>query len=185
MSLRTVKITLNTPAGADLGPNFTLSANTGSVFPDTATRSDLEAGYNITVGDPSATQITVTSTGICTNSITADILDTSTPLVFSTFYLSEGVLDSNGHCGSNYITGTPIYVEGEGTTPSFLLGKVAYTNPSLTTVFEGGALYYFVTLTSGSETNQFQTYTVIQINQFGEIVDIQDINCSNEGGSQL
>jgi len=131
-------------------------------------------------------EVTPSSTPII--EVTPSPTPTSDPIVFSTFYLSMGVLDSNGHCGDNYLTGTPIYVEGEGTTPPFLLNKVAYTDTSLTTVFEGGSLYYFVDNMSGSSTTdfliQFGKYTVISIDQFGFISDIQDINCSN-GGSPL
>lgn len=61
-------VTLNSSLGADLGPNFNLTANVGSVGPSTATRSELLVGKSVTVSD-TATQLTVTSTGTCTNSL--------------------------------------------------------------------------------------------------------------------
>ena len=67
-----VTITLNSGLGADLGPNFNLTADVGSVTPSTATRSELLAGKLVDV-DASATQVTVTSTGACTTSININI----------------------------------------------------------------------------------------------------------------
>jgi hypothetical protein len=67
-----VIVTLNAGLGADLGP-FNLTANTGVVTPSTATKSQLLAGKTVSVSNV-ATQITVTSTGVCTNSITLPII---------------------------------------------------------------------------------------------------------------
>ncbi len=49
-------ITLNSGLGGDLGPNFNLTANVGSVSPSTATKVELLAGKSVTVSD-SATQV--------------------------------------------------------------------------------------------------------------------------------
>jgi hypothetical protein len=69
---RNITLTLGVGLGADLGPNFNLTANVGSVTPSTATKSELTAGKSVSVDD-AATQVTVTSTGTCTNSITQTI----------------------------------------------------------------------------------------------------------------
>lgn len=69
---RNITLTLGAGLGADLGPNFNLTANVGSVTPSTATRTELLAGKSVSVDDL-ATQVTVTSTGTCTNSITQTI----------------------------------------------------------------------------------------------------------------
>jgi hypothetical protein len=69
---RNITLTLGAGLGADLGPNFNLTANVGSVTPSTATKSELTAGKSVSVDD-AATQVTVTSTGTCTNSITQTI----------------------------------------------------------------------------------------------------------------
>ena len=69
---RNITLTLGAGLGADLGPNFNLTANVGSVTPSTATRTELLAGKGVSVDDL-ATQVTVTSTGTCTNSITQTI----------------------------------------------------------------------------------------------------------------
>lgn len=66
-----VTITLDSNIGADLGP-FNLTANVGSVTPSTATRAQLIAGLDVTVDD-SATTLTTTSIGSCTNGITMNI----------------------------------------------------------------------------------------------------------------
>jgi hypothetical protein len=68
-----VLITLNSGQGADLGPNFNLTANVGSVTPSTATLTQLLAGKNVSTS-ASATQVTVTSTGSCTNSLNLTIV---------------------------------------------------------------------------------------------------------------
>jgi hypothetical protein len=66
---RSITLTLGAGLGADLGPNFNLTTNVGSVTPSTATRTELLAGKSVSVDDL-ATQVTITSTGTCTNAIT-------------------------------------------------------------------------------------------------------------------
>jgi hypothetical protein len=67
-----ILLILGSGLGSNLGPNFNLTANVGSVTPSTATKSELLAGKNVSVDDI-ATQVTVTSTGVCANSITQTI----------------------------------------------------------------------------------------------------------------
>jgi hypothetical protein len=74
-----VRITLASNIGADLGP-FNLTANAGSVVPNTATRAQLLGGLNVTASN-SATTVTATSTGSCTNGVTMTI--TSIPVYVS------------------------------------------------------------------------------------------------------
>jgi hypothetical protein len=69
---RNITLTLGAGLGADLGPNFNLTANVGSVTPSTATKSELTAGKSVSVDD-AATEVTITSTGTCTNAITQTI----------------------------------------------------------------------------------------------------------------
>jgi len=69
---RNITLTLGAGMGADLGPNFNLTANVGSVTPSTATKSELTAGKSVSVDD-AATQVTITSTGTCTNAATQTI----------------------------------------------------------------------------------------------------------------
>jgi hypothetical protein len=69
---RSITLTLGAGLGADLGPNFNLTADVGSVSPSTATKTELTTGKSVSVDD-AATQVTVTSTGTCTNAITQTI----------------------------------------------------------------------------------------------------------------
>jgi hypothetical protein len=69
---RSITLTLGAGLGADLGPNFNLTADVGSVTPSTATKTELTAGKSVSVDD-TATEVTVTSTGTCTNAITQTI----------------------------------------------------------------------------------------------------------------
>lgn len=80
---RNITLTLGAGLGADLGPNFNLTANVGSVTPSTATKTELLAGKSVSVDDL-ATQITVTSTGTCTDSITQIIPCATTSTTTST-----------------------------------------------------------------------------------------------------
>jgi len=74
---RNILLILGNGLGSSLGPNFNLTSNAGAVTPSTATRTQLLAGLIVSVDDI-ATQVTVTSTGRCTNSITQSIPCVST-----------------------------------------------------------------------------------------------------------
>jgi hypothetical protein len=72
-----VFIKLNPGQGTDLGPNFTLTANVGVLVPATATLVQLLTGITV-VADDTATQVFVTSQGVCTNVLTLSISTTTT-----------------------------------------------------------------------------------------------------------
>lgn len=75
----TVRIKLNTPIGSGYGPNFTLAANVGAIFPFTATLTQLTTGLGLSVTvDPAATTITVTSSTGCETPIVLTIVRTTT-----------------------------------------------------------------------------------------------------------
>jgi hypothetical protein len=67
-----VILTLNAGLGADLGPNFTLVGNIGTVTPNTATKTELLAGKSLVI-DNAATSVRVTSVGTCTNYTTVSL----------------------------------------------------------------------------------------------------------------
>jgi Fe-S cluster biogenesis protein NfuA len=72
-----VLVTLNSGQGFNLGPNFTLSVPSGTIVPNTATITQLLAGKLVTV-DSGINQITITSIGDCTNTLTLYISPTTT-----------------------------------------------------------------------------------------------------------
>lgn len=75
----TVRVKLNTPIGSGYGPNFTLAANVGAIFPFTATLTQLTTGLGLSVTvDPAATTITVTSSTGCETPIVLTIVRTTT-----------------------------------------------------------------------------------------------------------
>jgi hypothetical protein len=78
-----VLVTLNSGQGVNLGPNFTLSANTGTITPATATLAQLLAGIYVTV-DNAAVSVTITSTGSCTNSLVINITSITTTTTTTT-----------------------------------------------------------------------------------------------------
>jgi hypothetical protein len=103
---RNITLTLGAGLGADLGPNFNLTANVGSVTPSTATKSELTAGKSVSVDD-AATQVTVTSTGTCTNSITQTIPcggTTTTTTAATTTTTTEAGTTTTTTAGINYIS---------------------------------------------------------------------------------
>jgi hypothetical protein len=79
----TVTVTLNSGIGNDLGPNFTLTANVGSVSPSLVTKTQLLAGKEVDV-DNAATSITITSMGTCTNYVTFSITGIPAPTTTTT-----------------------------------------------------------------------------------------------------
>jgi hypothetical protein len=69
---RNVTLILGNGLGSNLGPNFNLTSDAGTVTPSTATRAQLLAGLIVSVND-ATTSVTVTSTGPCANSITQSL----------------------------------------------------------------------------------------------------------------
>ena len=79
-----VIVTLNRGLGESLGTLFTLTANVGGApVPATATLEQLLEGLVVQVNN-FATQITITSTGVCTNSITLNIVPPTTTTTSTT-----------------------------------------------------------------------------------------------------
>ena len=72
-----VLVTLNSGQGVNLGPNFTLSANIGSVTPSTATLAQLLLGVYVNV-DNAVSQISITSIGDCSNTLNLSISGATT-----------------------------------------------------------------------------------------------------------
>jgi len=72
-----VLLTLNAGLGDSLGDNFVLTANVGTVTPNTATKAQLLAGKLLTLND-TASIVTITSEGVCTNSVSFNIYGITT-----------------------------------------------------------------------------------------------------------
>ena len=142
---RNITLTLGAGMGADLGPNFNLTANVGSVTPSTATKSELTAGKSVSVDD-AATQVTITSTGTCTNAATQTIpcaggtttsttstttttTTTTAPPASATLYVyakDEGAVSNLIlYAGVNGAAGTTIYDESiNGNMPGVICGLI-------------------------------------------------------------
>jgi len=78
-----ILITLNPNQGKDLGPNFTLTANVGTLVPSIATLTQLLAGVLVLAAD-NVTQVFITSQGICNNSLTLSVLPITTTTTTTT-----------------------------------------------------------------------------------------------------
>ncbi len=70
--MRDIFVKLNSGQGASLGPDFTLTTNNGTISPNTSTLTELLIGANFIVNDL-CTNVTITSVGTCTNSLTLNI----------------------------------------------------------------------------------------------------------------
>lgn len=183
---RSITLTLGAGLGADLGPNFNLTANVGSVTPSTATKSELTAGKSVSVDD-AATQVTITSTGTCTNAITQTIpcaggttttttststttaapgttsTTTTTTAASTNFLISDGFASPQECYGlggpypnSVYAASSVWYDPGGPYVTRF------FTNSGMTTGFNGGGLYY---------GDQYSTFgTTLQIDNDGYVI---------------
>jgi len=78
-----ILVKLNPSQGADLGPDFVLTADIGTLAPAVATLNELLVGVTVFAND-AATQIFVTSQGICTNTLTLNILPATTTTTSTT-----------------------------------------------------------------------------------------------------
>jgi hypothetical protein len=129
-----ILITLNSGQGVDLGPNFNLTADNGSVNPSTATLSELLAGKNVIVNDL-ATQIFITSTGTCTNSLTLNIPVVDANQVLEFIY---GGIDAGAAC-ANITVGAPnVYFYAPVGYNPFTIGNPWYLDSLLTTPYPDG-----------------------------------------------
>ncbi len=149
-----VTITLSSPLGANLGPNFNLTADVGVVTPNTATRTQLLAGIQVQV-DNSATQVTVTSTGSCTNAITIYIsgqtttTTTAAPAQFTIGFDSNNAFTS---CVNRTIDPRIVYAVtgatlGNGVT---LYYDQQLTSPVILGFYSDGTNWYRVTGLGGT-----------------------------------
>jgi hypothetical protein len=96
---RNITLTLGAGLGADLGPNFNLTADVGVVTPSTAIKTELTAGKGVSVDDL-ATQVTVTSTGTTTTTTstsTSTSTTTASPLTQVNINLCAGNADGSGY----------------------------------------------------------------------------------------
>jgi len=78
-----ILVRLNPNQGINLGPNFTLTANVGTLVPATATLTQLLAGVSV-LADNAVTQVTVTSQGVCTNSLILSVVQPTTTTTSTT-----------------------------------------------------------------------------------------------------
>jgi hypothetical protein len=148
-------IILNSGLGVNLGPNFNLTANVGTVTPSTATKTELLAGKSVSVSD-SATQITVTSTGTCTNSLVLNITGQTTST--TTVGVSSFVL---GRDGANFFNACTKYT----TEPvTYYAGLGALLQITTTLYFDSNLTNHVV---SGYYSDGVNWY---QCNTNGEIV---------------
>ena len=121
---RNITLTLGAGLGADLGPNFNLTANVGSVTPSTATKSELTAGKSVSVDD-AATEVTITSTGTCTNAITQTIPcageTTTTTSTSTTTTTTSGIVCEDWEILNGAFTNVIDYKDCSGNVQQFTL----------------------------------------------------------------
>lgn len=100
-----ITLTLGAGLGANLGPNFNLTADVGSVSPSTATKAELLAGKIVDV-DNAASQVTVISTGACTNAIAQAIPCASTTTTTTTINPTNSLYFTSVAVSRDDVTGS-------------------------------------------------------------------------------
>jgi hypothetical protein len=137
-------VKLNPGQGEDLGPDFQLTANVGVVSPSTATLDELLVGVPAFVNN-SATQIFVTSEGICTNILTLNIITGTTTTTTTTTSTSTSTTTASP---TTTTTAAPTTTT---TTPSLYYYNVDKVNCPGCTTAEAGIIAISPTL----KTNNF------------------------------
>ena len=69
-----ILLTIDSSLGPDLGPNFTITSDVGTVTPNTATKTELISGtFSVNINNDNATTVYITSQGVCTSMLTLTI----------------------------------------------------------------------------------------------------------------
>ena len=151
-----VLLTLDSGLGANLGPNFNLTANPGhTVTPNTATRAELIAGKMVSVSPEGATIIFVTSTGVCTNQLLINIAGITTSTTTSTTSTSTTSTSTTSTSTTSTSTSTTTTVApisfvltydasvGGQACANFAndVGKTTYYTPGVTPLADGVGLF--------------------------------------------
>lgn len=160
-------VKLNPGQGADLGPNFELTANVGVLSPSTATLDELLVGVSV-LADDLATQVFVTSEGICDNTLTLNVVaGTTTTTSTTTSTTSTSTTTSTTSTTSTTTTTTlPLYY--------YNVDKV--NCPGCTTAAAGIIAISTVLLANGDYYNVGDGY-VYKVN-FGTGAAIPDVDLS-------
>lgn len=148
-----ITLTLGAGLGANLGPNFNLTADVGVVSPSTATKAELLAGKTVDV-DNSASQVTVTSIGACINAITQTIPCASTTTTTTTINPTNNLRFSNVSVSRDDVTSSN---DGK------YVAAVCGTNNKLYISNNYGATYRSVTIAG---TNTLQRVAVSGTGQY-------------------
>jgi hypothetical protein len=141
---RSITLTLGAGLGANLGPDFDLTANVGTVTPSTATATELLAGKSVSVDD-TASEVTVTSTGTCINAITQTIPCVTTTTTTTTTSPTLVTITVNYESATNVGNITSLEIVGSDgtgypatiTSGTFPLTAVGQSVTATTTHYDG------------------------------------------------
>jgi len=173
---------------------FTIVGNPGAETFTGVTKTQLLTGHSLTFSE-SVTGGTVTTTEpeTCVGTVVNWFVEsqpTPTPTVTPTptatvpplygFFRSNPSLTYNGHCDQNQLISGPFY--SSSTTIVGMYGTIVYDNNQDPWV--GGSFYYAVSSDNTANTND-QPYYVIQVNDMGEVIDLQTISSCSGPGEQV
>ena len=164
------------------------------------TKAELTAGVTYTIAD-TITGGTVTSTGVCTNSVSwqglgglVEVTPTPTPtptrtplpgITLYTYYVTTFRADSNDFCVTNY-TATGIIKSESATIPSMLNLMVYDSNddPYIPNPINGWA---FISPVSGegSISGGLEPKHLIQVSGIGQVDSVALFDCSGNPGGEL
>lgn len=151
---RSILLTLGTPLGFTLGPDFNLTADIGVVTPSTATKIELITG-KVVVVDDLALSVTITSTGVCTNTITQTIPCGGITTTTST--------TSTTSTSTTTTTAAPVYQSGSYNSAFSAFGTGSFTKategPGAYGCNENNWLYFPTNFGGASGVDAYTTYT--------------------------
>jgi len=183
-----VLVTLNSGQGVNLGPNFTLSANTGTITPTTATLTQLLAGIYVTV-DNAAVSVTITSTGSCTNSLVLNINSITTTTTTTTAAPTTTTTTTTA-APTTTTTAAPTTTTTAAPTTTTTAAPTTTTTAAPTTTTTAAPTTTTTTTTTAAPTTTTTTTTLAPVNfstsggcANGAAIDGQGAMVSFNGGS--
>lgn len=156
-----VLVTLSSLIGNGLGPNFVITSNGGLVNPNIATKSQLISGYYFDVPN-SATQLTITSVGTCSSSITLAILGIPTTTTSTSSTTSTSTTSTT--------TKTPTTTSSTSSTSTSSTSSTSTSSTSSTTSTSSS------TSTSTSSSTSTTSTTTICCNRWSIEITQADID---------
>ena len=151
-----VLLTLNAGLGDSLGNNFVLTANDGVVTPNSATKAELLAGKMVSVNN-NASVVTITSEGVCTNSVSFNIYGVTTT---TTTTAAPTTTTTSGPTTTT--TAGPTTTTTAGPTTTTTVGPTTTTTVGPTTTSTTTIVYVWYSIRDCADNQMYYSEAKIQ-----------------------